>query len=130
MTPELFTTEKMLSTGGVLGRGRLLSFIGEFANHPCTVGEGIEKGIAPSGGEDGCCLLIDVLVGLGEETSKLTAGRGDEFFDGDEETNLGATLAFFEGKKMKKRKLFGNILLGKFPIAHKFLRRQRQEATM
>jgi hypothetical protein len=59
---------------------------------------------------------------LREEARKHSRRRRGKFLDGDLETDVAIFLTLFEGEQMELSKLFGNIFLGKFPIAHEPLR--------
>lgn len=99
-----------------------LTLIREFPDHANAVAERIEQGVSPACGENRSGLLVHVLIRLGKESSKLPLRRRGEFFHGDEEAHFAALLLLFHRELMEKRELFGNVLLGEFPIAHKILR--------
>src|SRR6266852_5979610 len=67
-----------------------------------------------------------MLIGLREKTRKLPSRWRDEFLHGDDKANLTTVLILLDRKMMEECQLFGNILLSKSPIAHKFLRRAKR----
>jgi hypothetical protein len=63
-----------------------------------------------------------LLVCLRKEARKLPLWRCNEFLYGDDKADFSGSLLFLERKMMQQSELFGDILLSKFPIAHKTLR--------
>src|SRR6266849_6157911 len=106
-----------------------LFLVRKFADHASAGGERIENRVSPPGGKNRSDLLVDVLVCLREKARKLTLGRRSELFYGDEEADLAGFQRFFEREMVEQSELFGNVFLGKFPIAHKFLRREKLPCT-
>src|SRR6266568_5508803 len=115
-----------LRSGRILGRSRFLTLVRELPNDPGAIGERVEQGIAPAGREKRRRPLIDVLIGLREKTRELPSRWRDEFLHCDDKANFAAVLILIDRKMMEQCQLFGNILLSKSPIAHKFLRRGKR----
>ncbi len=59
---------------------------------------------------------------VGRIGRKLSLGRRSEFSHGDDEADLSASLRLLEREMMEQSQFLGDILLSKFPIAHKTLR--------
>jgi len=55
----------------------------------------------------------------------LAGGRRGEFLYGDDKANISAILMLLHRVRMKQGELFGNVLLGKFPIAQEILPRRK-----
>lgn len=115
-----------LRSGRILGRSHFLTLVRKLPNGSSAIGERVEQRIAPAGREKRRRPLIDVLIGLREKTRELPSRWRDEFLHGDDKANLTAVLILLDRKMMEECQLFGNILLSKSPIAHKFLRRGKQ----
>lgn len=104
------------------------AFIREITNHLSAGAKSVQKRITPSGREKRRGVLVDELVRLGEKAGILLAWRGREFLYGDDEADITTILVLLHRIGMKQRELFGNVLLGEFPIAHISLRREYFDA--
>ena len=113
------TLEHASAAGRALGYDRFLAFVREFTDHANAGGERFENRVSPARRENRSGFLIDVLVCLREEARKLAFRRRGIFTYGDKKADLEARLRFLEREIMEHGQLFGNVLLGKFPIAHK-----------
>src|SRR6266699_3080098 len=120
---------KNLCPGRILGRSRFLALVRELPNGSSAIGERVEQRIAPASGEKRRRPLINMLIGLREKTRKLPSRWRDEFLHGDDKANLTAVLILLDRKMMEECQRFGNILLSKSPIAHKFLRREKRRCA-
>lgn len=98
------------------------TFIREITNHLGASTECVQKGIAPARREKRRGFLIDEFVCLGKKSRVLAGGRRGEFLYSDDKAEITAVLALLHRVRMKQSELFAYILLGEFPIAHRFLR--------
>jgi hypothetical protein len=105
-----------------LGRDSFFAFAGKLTNHSNAGGKRFENRIPPAGGKNRRDLLVDVAICLREKAGKLTFGGRGEFPYSDEEADFAGALRSLEREMVKQSKLFGSVLLSKFPITHKILR--------
>src|SRR5260370_3071787 len=116
------TQEEDSGTRCALGCDRVFFLIWKLTHHASAGGKRFQNRVSPSRGKNRSNLLIDLLVCLREEARKLSLWRRSEFLYGDDEADLSGSLRLLEREMMQQSQFFGDILLSKFPIAHKTLR--------